>query len=139
GIITSLTAPDRSHRTMNVVLGHDRLEPYLDNRPYFGAIVGRYANRIGGARFLLDGRQVQLRPNEGRNQLHGGVNGFHQQLWDATSPEDGEAERIVLARTSPDGEEGYPGTLRATVSYTVTRNDTVRIEYTAITDAATVV
>jgi aldose 1-epimerase len=139
GIITSLAVPDRHARRASIVLGHDHLEPYLANRPYLGAVIGRYANRIARAAFELDGRIYQLSANEGANHLHGGLRGFDHHLWAATAHQDATAARIVLTRTSVDGEEGYPGEVHARVTYTLTTDDDVTIEYEATTSAATVV
>ena len=119
----------------NVVLGLDTLEDYLHRSRYFGAVVGRYGNRIAGARFTLDGREHRLAANDGAHALHGGVRGFDKRVWDAEPA--GPAE-LRLSRVSPDGEEGYPGELRAEVRY-VLDGDALRLEYRAATDAPTVV
>jgi len=118
----------------NVVLGLDTVEDYQNRSRYFGAIVGRFGNRIARGRFTLDGVEYQLPVNDGENSLHGGLRGFDKRVWDveAVSPED-----ITLSLVSPDGEEGYPGTLRVTVRY-VLDGDALRIEYRAVTDAPTV-
>lgn len=117
-----------------VVLGFDRLEEYLAYSPYFGAIVGRYANRIGGARFRLGGRESVLVPNEGRNQLHGGPAGFSKRVWSLLSHDGGSAH---LALISQDGDMGYPGRLFATCSYELFEPATLRISLQAFTDAPT--
>ncbi|MFL6439857.1 MAG: aldose epimerase family protein [Terriglobales bacterium] len=134
GIIVSVEAPDRQGRFEDVVLGFDRLDPYISNPAYFGAIIGRYANRIADARFALHGREYRLARNDGKNSLHGGLRGFDKRCWTAQEIEDG----ISLTYTSPDQEEGYPGNLEAQVSYTVASNE-LRISYSAGTDRDTVV
>jgi aldose 1-epimerase len=139
GIITSLRARDRRGGLADVVLGYDRLEPYFVNTPYFGAIVGRYANRIAEGRFELDGVRYQLATNDGRNHLHGGRRGFDRQLWAATPVRHGDAAGVIFDRTSPAGEEHYPGTLHVVVSYLVAPGGTVTLGYDATTDAPTIV
>jgi aldose 1-epimerase len=139
GIITSLLTPDRTGTVGDVVLGYETLEPYLTASPYFGCIVGRFANRIAGARFSLDGKQVQLAANDGRNHLHGGWRGFDKQLWDAREVRTPAGDGVVLSRVSHDGEEGYPGELRVRVQYVLTANNRLEIDYEAETDAPTVV
>lgn len=136
GIITSIRVPDRSGRFADVALGFDRLEPYLPRHPYFGALIGRYGNRIGGARFELDGQTYQLAANNGPNHLHGGVRGFDRHVW-AAEPIGGGAAGVAFTRTSPDGEEGYPGTLQARVTYTLTDANELAVEYQATTDKPT--
>lgn len=133
-IIVALRVPDASGAVANVVLGFDRLEPYLDSSPYFGAVVGRYANRIANARFAIDGREYRVSPNEPPNHLHGGFNGFDKRVWNADVAGNGRA--VVFRRRSPDGEEGYPGTLDAQVTYTLADRE-LRVQYEAITDAPT--
>jgi aldose 1-epimerase len=133
-IIVSLHVPDPGRARANVVLGFDRLESYLQASPYFGAVVGRYANRIANARFAIDGREHHVSANEPPNHLHGGFKGFDKRLWDAEAARNGRA--VVLRRTSPDGEEGYPGTLDAQVTYTLADRE-VRVEYEALADAPT--
>jgi aldose 1-epimerase len=137
GIIISLTAPDRDGRMADIVLGFDSIAPYLAGTPYFGAIIGRYGNRIAGGRFTLDGETYTLATNNGPNHLHGGERGFDKVVWDA-EPFESEGERgLILRYTSPDGEEGYPGTLEATVTYTLTDGSELIVEYVATTDQAT--
>lgn len=133
-VILSLHAPDAGGAKANVVLGFDRLEPYLDSSPYFGAVVGRYANRIANARFAIDGREHHVSANEAPNHLHGGFKGFDKRVWNADVARDGRA--VVLRRSSPDGEEGYPGTLDAQVTYTVADRE-LRVEYEGVADAPT--
>jgi aldose 1-epimerase len=139
GIITSLRVPDRRGRLGDVVLGHASLEPYLSNRSYFGAIVGRYANRIAGGRFSLDGIAHQLDANDGPNHLHGGRRGFDRRLWTAEPTITPDGAGVVFRRTSPAGEERYPGALQVAVSYVVTAEGTITLGYDAVSDAATIV
>lgn len=138
GIVTALRVPDRAGRLGNVALGFARLEDYRANGPYFGAVIGRYGNRIGGARFTLDGREYRLAANRGRNALHGGEEGFDKKLWQAEETAAAGGVAVRLAYRSPDGEEGYPGNLDVAVIYTLTDRDELRIDYRATTDAPTV-
>ena len=133
-IVAALAVPDASGHPANVVLGFDRLEPYVDASPYFGAVVGRVANRIANARFVIDGREHQVSQNEPPNHLHGGFKGFDKHVWDADVSGDGDS--VVLRRTSPDGEEGYPGALEAQVTYTIADGE-LRIAYDAVAEAPT--
>jgi aldose 1-epimerase len=135
GIVMSLEAPDRNGKPENIVLGFDSLEGYVKsgNKPYMGAIIGRYANRIAGGTFQLNGRTYNIPKNDGDNALHGGLNGFNTKVWTAKEINDG----VELRYVSKDGEEGFPGTLTTTVRYTLIGNE-LRIEYTAKTDADTV-
>ncbi|WP_030382136.1 MULTISPECIES: aldose epimerase family protein [unclassified Streptomyces] len=136
GIVQSVEVPDREGRTANVVLGFDSLDGYLGcPAPYFGALVGRYANRIGGARFTLDGRTYTLAANNAPNSLHGGEHGFDKRVWAVEEIEHG----VRLSRVSADGEEGFPGRLEVSAAYTLDADGTLRIAYEAVTDAATVV
>jgi aldose 1-epimerase len=136
GIITRIRTPDREGRPGHIVLGHDALTPYLEARSsYLGALIGRFANRIAGARFALDGRQYQLFANDGRNHLHGGRCGFDSHVWDAES----HGDRIVFSRVSPDGEEAYPGRLDVTVTYALSNANELTIDYHASTSAPTIV
>ena len=132
--IASLAVPDARGHAANVVLGFERLESYLNDSPYFGAVVGRYANRIANATFAIDGREHGVSPNEPPNHLHGGFQGFDKRMWRAEVSGNGRA--VVLRRTSPDGEEGYPGTLDAQVIYTIAERE-LRVHYEAVTDAPT--
>jgi len=134
-IITSIRVPDRRGTVADVALGFDTLAGYLTEHPFFGAVVGRYGNRIANARFTLDGRTYQLAANNGPNHLHGGVRGFDKHVW-AAAPIAG-ANGVAFTRTSPDGEEGYPGTLQVRVSYTLTDTNELAIDYQATTDKAT--
>jgi aldose 1-epimerase len=139
GILTSLKVPDRDGRFEDVVLGHETLEPYLVNKPYFGAIVGRYANRIAKAQFQLDGNTYKLPANDGPNTLHGGVKGFDQAVWRTdTFDQPGEAG-VVLTHISRDGDQGFPGTMAVRVTYTLTDKNELVIDYRATTDKPTVV
>lgn len=143
GIIVSAEVPDRDGRLADVVLGFDSVEGYTSEAyreagPYFGAIIGRFANRIDGGRFTLDGRAHQLATNAGPNHLHGGDVGFDQRLWDVEPFASADGAGLRLSRTSPDGEEGYPGTLRVTVTYTLTPDDRLTVDYEATTDAPTI-
>ena len=135
GIITSLRVPDRDGRTGDIVLGFDSLDGYLKDDPFFGAIIGRYGNRIAKAAFTLDGKTYKLAANNGPNHLHGGVKGFDKVLW-AAQPVPGR-NAVTFSRTSPDGEEGYPGTLRVQVTYTLTDANELIVDYRATTDKAT--
>jgi aldose 1-epimerase len=137
GIITSLTAPDRRGDFADVVLGFSHLEGYLAGHPYFGAIVGRYANRIGNGTFTLDDRAYVLALNNNGNHLHGGMAGFDKKLWLARPQSGLEGPQLRLSYTSADGEEGYPGRLDIAVTYTLTHDHELRIEYRATTDKAT--
>jgi aldose 1-epimerase len=138
GIVVSLSVPDRSHKSGDVVLGYDSLSGYLKATPYFGAIVGRYGNRIGKARFTLDGKEYSLRANDGANTLHGGPKGFDKVVWDADETTPATQSVLALSYLSRDGEEGYPGNLKASVVYTVTDSNELRIDYQASTDMPTV-
>lgn len=135
GIVQSAEVPDRDGHTADVVLGFADLDGYVAHpEPYFGALVGRYANRIAGGRFPLDGRTYALAPNEGPNTLHGGTRGFDKRVWDVAAVEEG----VRLSRVSPHGEEGFPGRLEMSVTYTLDGSGALRIAYEAVTDAPTV-
>jgi aldose 1-epimerase len=135
-ILTELHVPDRHGASADVVLGFDRLDGYLAEHPYFGATVGRVANRIAHGRFTLDGVEYRLACNNGRHHLHGGVRGFDRRIWSASSSVTADGPSVTFRYTSPDGEEGYPGTLEATTVYTL-RAGALRIAFTAKTDRAT--
>ncbi|HVY82310.1 MAG TPA: aldose epimerase family protein [Steroidobacteraceae bacterium] len=141
GIVTRLTAPDRNGHFADVVLGHDALADYVkDNSPYFGALIGRYGNRIAKGRFQLNGRHYTLATNDGPNSLHGGKLGFDKVLWNAAEAQSsGYGPQLVLTYLSPDGEEGYPGALSVTAVYTLTEDDALRLDFTATTDQETIV
>lgn len=134
GIITSLKTPDRNGSSADIVLGFDTLGGYLDGHPYFGAVIGRYANRIALGRFRIDGVAYRLAMNSGPNHLHGGVKGFDKQVWDAEIIGDNS---VRLSRVSADGEEGYPGNLQVAVAYALTNYNELIVEYQATTDLPT--
>ena len=134
-IITSLKVPDRAGAVADVVLGFDTLDGYLKEHPYFGAVVGRFGNRIARAQFSLEGRTYKLAANNGPNHLHGGVRGFDKYVWQA-EPLSGRLG-VSFSRTSPDGEEGYPGALKARVSYVLTDKSGLSIEYEVSSDQPT--
>jgi aldose 1-epimerase len=133
GILVSLIAADRRGRSADVVLGFDRLEQYLENPPYFGALIGRYANRIANGRFALNGREYLLPGNNGPNTLHGGPNGFSKCVWSS----DETAKGLLLTYASKDGEQGFPGNLQVSAEYSVNNGD-LTIAYFAETDSVTV-
>jgi aldose 1-epimerase len=135
--IVSLKTPDRAGRLKNIVLGFDSLEPYLAGVPYFGATVGRYANRIAGGKFTLDGKTYQLPQNDGANSLHGGRKGFDKRVWTAEPSETPQGPALRLTYVSADGEEGYPGQLTAHVTYQLGNDDTLTIAFEATTTAPT--
>ena len=137
GIVVSIKVPDRDGNLGDVALGYDNLDAYVQDTPYFGAITGRYANRIAAGRFEIDGTTYELPVNNGPNSLHGGIKGFDKVVWkgEPTAPGDGVTFRYVSA----DGEEGYPGKLDATVTYTWTDANELKIEYLASTDKPTVI
>ena len=137
GVILSLRVPDRNHELGDVVLGFDSLPAYETVSPYFGALIGRYGNRIAKSRFTLDGHTYTLAKNNGPNSLHGGNIGFNKVVWAAEPFQKPDSVGIVLTRTSPDGEEGYPGNLKVTVTYTLTDSNEVIFDYRATTDKAT--
>jgi aldose 1-epimerase len=136
-IVVELRTPDRHGKLENITLGFPTLDGYLGKHPYFGATVGRYANRIALGKFTLDGTSYSLAQNNGPNHLHGGIVGFSHALWDAEPVQTQDRVGVRFTYTSPDGEEGYPGTVTATVVYTLTNENELRIEYTATTDKAT--
>ncbi|MBD2699898.1 galactose mutarotase [Spirosoma sp. BT702] len=138
GIIVGLTAPDRNGKFEDVTLGMDSLAGYVKGTPYFGALVGRYGNRIAKGKFTLDGKTYTLAVNNMVNHLHGGLVGFDKVLWNAT-PVEGDEPALKLTYTSKDGEEGYPGNLSVEVTYTLQKDNALRIDYLATTDKPTVV
>ncbi|MBI2071856.1 MAG: galactose mutarotase [Gemmatimonadetes bacterium] len=136
-IIVSLRVPDRAGQMDDIVLGYESLEGYLGDSPYFGAIVGRYGNRIAKGRFRLDGKTYRLAMNNGPNHLHGGIKGFDKVVWRAEPFHHDSGAGVVFTHTSPDGDEGYPGTLAARVTYTLTDRDELIVDYRATTDQPT--
>ena len=137
--VMSVIIPDKMGNKSNVVLGYDSAYEYIDGNPYFGATIGRYANRIEKGTFTLDGKTYELATNNGPNHLHGGPKGFHNVLWDTRKFKNHSSEALELTYVSEDGEEGYPGTLSVKVIYTWTDENELQIDYSAITDKKTVV
>lgn len=133
--ITAWNVPDQSGKMVDVVLGFKTLDEWQTKETYFNAIIGRYANRIKNGRFMLDGQTYQLPINNGTNSLHGGIHGFNEQVWDVTAQ---TKYSITLHYRSKDGEEGYPGTVDVYVTYTLTRDNALRIDYEATTDKPTI-
>ncbi len=138
GRVVTLKTPDRAGASSDIVLGFDNLAGYLGNNPYFGALVGRYANRIANGEFVLNGKRYTLARNNGQNSLHGGWKGFDKKVWNAHEITQGAEPALELSYLSPDGEEGYPGNLHVTVRYTLTSSNELRIDYSATTDKDTV-
>lgn len=135
--LTSVRVPDRQGNFANVTLYLDSCDDYLRGHPLFGSVVGRYANRIAGAKFTLDGVEYPLSPNAGRNHIHGGRQGFHKLVWKATPIRDRESVGVELSHTSPHGHEGYPGTLAVKVTYQLTDDNRLIMRYVAQTDRTT--
>lgn len=135
GIIKSLQLQDRTGQQRDIVLGYDTLESYEKQDKYFGALIGRCANRIGSSCFSMDGKAYSLTPNEGQNHLHGGVRGFDKKIWEARL----DGDKLELKYTSADGEEGYPGELTVTVTYSLTEENELCIDYQAVTNRNTIV
>ncbi|MFC4386394.1 aldose epimerase family protein [Gracilibacillus marinus] len=138
GIITKVLTPDRDGKLENVVVGFENYEAYLDNPGYFGALIGRVAGRIANSEFELDGKTYSLPNNEGVNHLHGGEPGFHKSIWTVVPFENNEEVGLTLTLNSPDGENGYPGNLRMTVTYTLTNDNSFTITYEGVSDQKTV-
>jgi aldose 1-epimerase len=138
GIVQAIRIPSQGGAPVDVVLGFDDLDGYLKDSPYFGAIVGRYGNRIGNARFGLDGVEYKLPANDGPNCLHGGMRGFDKRVWTPRDATGADGPALQLTYLSKDGEEGFPGSLTSTVTYTLTDRNELRIEYRATTDKPTV-
>ena len=136
-IISAIQVPDRDGTVADVVLGFERLEPYLANSAFLGAVIGRYGNRIAEGRFLLDGKDYQLAVNNAPNHLHGGNQGFHQVMWRAAPFTKDDAVGITFTRSSPDGEDGYPGKLDVTLTYELDDDNALSLRYHAVTDQAT--
>lgn len=139
GILVSLMVPDRNGDFRDVVLGFDNLEGYLNEHPYFGATIGRYANRIAAGRITLEGRDYRLTTNNEGNHLHGGLKGFDKIVWVAAERESVNGPALDLRYESGDGEEGYPGTLSVDVTYTLSNDNELKIDYRATTDKTTIV
>jgi aldose 1-epimerase len=135
GLVQSLSMPDRTGKFDDIVLGYDNLAGYIKETPYFGALVGRYGNRIGGAKFTLDGQTYTLAANNGPNSLHGGIKGFDKVVWNVVKV---TANSLELQYLSKDGEEGFPGNLNVTAIYTLTDDNALRLDFKATTDKATV-
>jgi aldose 1-epimerase len=139
GIVVSLAVPDRNGKPGDVVLGYDSLGHYIAATPYFGALIGRYGNRIGGGKFGVDGTTYTLAANDGPNHLHGGVRGFDKVVWTVDEKASQPGKTLVLSYLSKDGEEGYPGNLSVRVVYGLTEENELTIDYEATTDKSTVV
>lgn len=137
--IQSLYAPDRTGKLGDIVLGFASPQQYFDDGNYFGATVGRFANRIGKGRFTLDGHTYQVAINDHGNSLHGGTPGFDKRVWKIDATQSGPSASVVMSYVSPDGEEGYPGTLHVSVTYALTDSGELRIDYRATTDEPTIV
>ncbi len=139
GAVASLTAPDRTGKYADIVLGCDTMDCYTKQTAFLGALIGRYGNRIGHGQFTLDGQTYNLPKNDGDNTLHGGPQGFDKRVWKAAEAQSPDGPALELTYNSKDGEEGFPGNLSVKVVYTLTNNDELRIDYTATTDKNTVV
>ncbi len=139
GIITSIKAPNKKGVFENIVLGYDSLAQYIETSPYFGAIVGRYGNRIANGQFSLDGKEYSLAKNNGPNSLHGGLKGFDKVVWNAATISNDDSVSLVLSYLSKDMEEGFPGNLETTVTYTLNSDNKLDIVYEATTDKKTIV
>lgn len=137
GIITEINTPDRDGKLADVVLGKDALENYLDGHPYFGAITGRVAGRIGGGRFRIGEQEYVLAQNNGPNCLHGGEEGFDKMLWDAEILKKDGVQKLQLSLTNPDGHNHFPGTVQCTVTYALLEDNSLEINYSASTDKTT--
>jgi aldose 1-epimerase len=137
-IVVSLKVPDKDGKLGDVVLGYETLGAYVENNPYFGAVVGRFGNRIGSAKFTLDGIEYSLAANDGENHLHGGIKGFDKVLWKGEEVSSNEGPAVKFSYLSVDGEEGYPGNLTAEITYTLTNDNGLRIDYLATTDKKTI-
>jgi aldose 1-epimerase len=137
-IVVSLLMPDRDGNFADIVTGYDSLKGYINDNSFFGAIVGRYGNRIDKGKFQLDGKNYQLTINSGENHLHGGFKGFYKAVWDVEPLENIPGNSLKLTYLSPDGDEGYPGTVKIAVTYTLTDNNELKIEYEGTTDKPTI-
>lgn len=138
GTVVSLHVPDKAGQLGDIVLGFDTLAEYEEKSPYFGCITGRYANRIAKGKFTLEGEQYTLAVNNDVNHLHGGLKGFDKQVWKASAKDTADGPAVTFTHTSPDGDEGYPGALSMEVTYTLTNDNALRIDYKATTDKVTV-
>jgi aldose 1-epimerase len=137
GIVTSIIVPDRNGKPGDVVLGFDKLDDYLAGHPFFGAIAGRYGNRIAKGSFTIDGKTYSLAKNNGPNHLHGGIKGFDKAVWKAEAIKTADGPGVKLTHVSPDGDEGYPGNLTVTVAYVLTDKNELKMDYRATTDKPT--
>lgn len=137
GIITEIHTPDKYGNFTDVNLGFDQIEPYYKDSPYFGALIGRFGNRIAGGKFTLDGKTYELATNNGNNHLHGGVVGFDKVVWNASTFKTENSVGLILTYLSVDGDQGYPGNLDTTVVYELTNNNEILVKYHAVTDKAT--
>jgi aldose 1-epimerase len=137
--LQSLLVPDRNGKLADIVLGHDELQGYLDHREYFGATVGRYANRIAHGKFSLDGKTYTLTRNDGDHSLHGGAKGLDMRVWQIVEVKPGPTASVTLQYVSPDGDQGYPGSLTVKATYTLSDDNQLKIAYTATTDKPTIV
>ena len=138
GIVTHLMVPDRNGNLGDIVLGYDTLDEYIKNNPYFGALIGRYGNRIGKGKFTLEGKEYSLATNNGPNHLHGGNKGFDKVVWDAEPMQTEQGPALKLTYLSKDGQEGYPGNLKCTIVYTLTNDNELKVTYEAETDKPTI-
>jgi aldose 1-epimerase len=139
GIVTQITAADKNGNWEDVVLGFDSLSSYVKGHPFFGALVGRYGNRIANGKFTLDGKEYTLAKNNGPNSLHGGLKGFDKKLWNATEIQKDSIVGLELTCESADGEEGFPGKLNVKVTYTLSNDNGLQIDYEATTDKTTII
>jgi aldose 1-epimerase len=137
GTITHWLAPDKDGKLEDIVLGYDSLSGYLKESPYFGAIIGRYGNRIAKGRFALDGKNYTLAINNGENALHGGLQGFDKQIWNTETIKENNEVGLKMTYLSKDGEEGYPGNLSITITYLLKNDNSLQVDYQAITDKST--
>jgi aldose 1-epimerase len=138
GIVVSLKTPDKSGHFDDIVLGYDNLDSYIKRNPYFGSLVGRYGNRIAGGKFSLNGKTYMLATNNGHNHLHGGLKGFDKVVWTDKTDESPDGPALHLGYLSKDGEEGFPGNLSVTATYTLTQDNALRLDFNATTDQTTI-
>lgn len=139
GIITRISTIDKNGKFSNIVLAMESLQSYIEHNPYFGAIIGRYGNRIANGEFMLEGKRYVLAKNDGNNHLHGGVQGFDKKVWKMTPFVTDKSAGVTLSLDSPDNDQGYPGNLHSEVTYTLTNNNELNMYFTAVTDKTTVV